>query len=51
MWTPTTRRRHSRAGLRYETDLGDAEWAVIASRRAHGGEEAGDLRIELLGLA
>ena len=30
MWTPTTRRQHSRAGLRYETDLTDAEWAVIA---------------------
>ncbi|GJE02533.1 IS5 family transposase [Methylobacterium isbiliense] len=29
MWTPTTRRRHSRTGLRYETDLTDAEWAVI----------------------
>ena len=29
MWTPTTRRHHSRAGLRYETDLTDAEWAVI----------------------
>ena len=30
MWTPTTRRQHSRAGLRYETDLTDAEWALIA---------------------
>ena len=30
MWTPTTRRQHSREGLRYETDLTDAEWAVIA---------------------
>ncbi|MBY0297435.1 MAG: IS5 family transposase [Methylobacterium sp.] len=29
MWTPTTRRQHSRTGLRYETDLTDAEWAVI----------------------
>ncbi|ACL62338.1 IS5 family transposase [Methylobacterium nodulans] len=29
MWTPTTRRQHSRAGLRYETDLTNAEWAVI----------------------
>ena len=29
MWTPTTRRHHSRANLRYETDLTDAEWAVI----------------------
>jgi transposase len=30
MWTPATRRHHSRDGLRYETDLTDAEWAVIA---------------------
>ena len=29
MWTPTTRRQHSRPGLRYQTDLTDAEWAVI----------------------
>src|SRR3712207_1477153 len=29
MWTPATRRRHSRTGLRYETDLTDAEWAVV----------------------
>jgi transposase len=30
MWTPTTRRQHSRAGLRYETDLTDAEWRLVA---------------------
>ncbi len=30
MWTPATRRQHSRGGLRHETDLTDAEWAVIA---------------------
>ena len=30
MWTPTTRTQHSREGLRYQTDLTDAEWAVIA---------------------
>src|SRR5215208_2074313 len=29
MWTPTTRRQHSRDGLRYETDLTDAEWARL----------------------
>lgn len=29
MWTPTTRRQHSRDHLRYETDLTDAEWAII----------------------
>ncbi len=30
MWTPTTREQHSRKALRYQTDLTDAEWAVIA---------------------
>lgn len=29
MWIPTTRRRHGRDGSRYETDLIDAEWALI----------------------
>src|SRR5215211_7662571 len=29
MRTPATRRQHSRDGLRYETDLTEAEWAVI----------------------
>lgn len=29
MWTPATRRQHSRAGLRYETDLTDAEWRLV----------------------
>jgi putative transposase len=30
MWTPTTRRQHSRDHLRYGSDLTDAEWALIA---------------------
>jgi transposase len=30
MWTPTTRQQHSRAVTRYQTDLTDAEWLVIA---------------------
>jgi transposase len=29
MWTPATREHHSREGLRYETDLTDAEWKLI----------------------
>lgn len=29
MWTPATRAQHSRCGLRYQTDLMDAEWAVV----------------------
>lgn len=30
MWTPTTRRQHSRAELRYGSDLTGAEWVIIA---------------------
>lgn len=29
MWTPTTRRQHSRDDLRYESDLSHAEWEII----------------------
>ena len=29
MWTPTTRKQHSRANERYESDLTDEEWRVI----------------------
>ncbi|WP_244470461.1 IS5 family transposase [Microvirga vignae] len=29
MWTPATRRQYSRDELRYDTDLTDAEWALI----------------------
>jgi len=31
MWTETTRPKYVRAGLRYASDMTDAEWAVIAS--------------------
>jgi hypothetical protein len=30
MWTPETRRRHDRKGLRYTHDLTDEEWALVA---------------------
>jgi transposase len=30
MWTPITRQQHSRPVTRYQTDLTDAEWRVIA---------------------
>jgi hypothetical protein len=30
VWTPTTRQEHSRSITRYQTDLTDAEWCVIA---------------------
>ncbi len=30
MWTPATCRQHCREGLRYETDLMDAEWKLLA---------------------
>jgi transposase len=29
MWTPADRRRHRRAGLRYPSDLTDAEWRLL----------------------
>ena len=29
MWSPTSRRQHSRAALRYGSDLTDAEWAIL----------------------
>ena len=29
-WTETTRRQYRREGLRYASDLTDAEWALIA---------------------
>ncbi len=29
MWTETTRRRHARKGLRYSSDLTEAEWALL----------------------
>ena len=29
MWTPATRRQHSRDRLRYGSDLTDAEWAIL----------------------
>jgi len=29
MWTATSRAKHSRAGLRFSSDLTDAEWAVL----------------------
>ena len=30
MWTATTRSQHSREGLRFASDLTDAEWAIVA---------------------
>lgn len=30
MWTPTGCALHSRAALRYGSDLTDAEWAIVA---------------------
>ena len=32
MWTDTTRAKHARKGLRYSSDLTDAEWAIIEPR-------------------
>ncbi len=48
MWTPTTRRQHSRAGLRYGSDLTDAEWAILdpflPSEAACGRKRASPMR-------
>ena len=30
MWTPTTRAQHSRTGLRYGSDVTDAEWLILS---------------------
>ena len=30
MWTPTTRKQHSRSGLRYGSDVTDAEWLILS---------------------
>ena len=30
MWNPTSRRQHSRAALRYGSDLTDAEWLLLS---------------------
>jgi hypothetical protein len=30
MWTPTTRVQHSRSGLRYGSDVTDAEWLLLS---------------------
>ena len=29
MWNPIARAQHSRAGLRYGSDLTDAEWQIV----------------------
>jgi hypothetical protein len=34
MWTPTTRMHHSRPVTRYQIDLTDAEWRVIAPHQS-----------------
>jgi transposase len=36
MWTPATRQQHSRPVTRYQTDLTDAEWRVIAPHLRDG---------------
>ena len=41
MWTPTTRQQHSRPVTRYQTDLTDAEWRVIAPHSRSPAQLAG----------
>jgi transposase len=48
MWTKATRKKYVRAGLRYASDMTDAEWAVIAvmlpKRKPRGRPREVDLR-------
>lgn len=42
MWTKENRARYDRSGLRYESDLTDAEWALVAPLippAKHGGAQ------------
>ncbi|MFO1156140.1 MAG: IS5 family transposase [Rhodospirillales bacterium] len=54
MWNPESRARHCRVGLRYPSDLSDAEWAVIAPQippgRRGGRRRSVDLRAVLNGM-
>src|SRR5215510_11003903 len=43
MWTPTTRQKHSRTVTRYQTDLTDTEWGVIAPHLRGCVQRAADL--------
>ncbi len=48
MWTDKNRRRYSRDGLRYPSDLTDAEWALVAAEipaaRPGGNKRTVDIR-------
>ena len=48
MWTPTTRAQHSRTGLRYGSDLTDAEWPILGpflpAEAGHGRKRAYPMR-------
>jgi transposase len=50
-WTETTRRDHARAGLRYASDLTDAEWRLVVpllpKRSRWGRPPVVDLRVVL----
>src|SRR3954453_16989943 len=54
MWTTEQRQAHARAGLRYPSDLTDAEWALvepfIPPARRGGRRRTGDVREVLNGL-
>lgn len=54
MWPPESRTRHSRDGLRYPSDLNDAEWSAVAAlippARRGGRRRSVDVREVLNGI-
>ena len=53
MWTAETRRTYARKGLRYPTDMTDAEWALarpfVDIAQSRPGQRRVDLLVLLLG--
>ena len=44
MWNDATREKYERSGLRYASDLTDAEWEVLAPPSSLGRPRKTDLR-------
>ncbi len=50
MWTPATRRQHSRKSLRYETDTTDDERAILAPLMPPPSQRGRPLQWEMRGI-